>query len=422
MRRISAFVSGPPLLLLILLMAVVSGPAQQPSPVAAQQPRVVVKRNVKHIWSPYHRKYVALGAKQPKVPIKHHFREYLTHVALAAPPPSISYAADAGASITQPFGNDTLGDCVIASWFHLVGVWTGNAGDLFVASTAQCVTNYSQITGYVPGDPDTDDGTDPVAAIQWYATHPTPGGPPLAGGIGFDAGGLTVGSASQTTLMQAVDLFEGGWLTYALPDAWVNPMPSVNGFVWDVAGPADPSNGHCTAILGYNAQGVQIDTWGMQGTVTWAAVARYCTSNAGGMVYFLLSPEEVASASQDAPSGLNWAQLVADFPGLGGSVIVAPSPVPSPAPGPVPTPAPTPVPGPAPAPTPPAPNPAPIPTTALTLVFDPVAKTLVLPPGYAAVRNMGPVIQVHPIIREIGVPNGWSVAPARSHHRRRKAA
>jgi hypothetical protein len=383
---------------------------------SGQAPPHRSKSPVKRVFSPYHKRHVAFGARPASRPPAHFFREYLTRLALPAPPASADFRPLAG-GLDSVMGNDVLGCCVISARNHNIGVYTGNAspGNAYVATTAQIVSEYSAITGYVPGDESTDQGTDPVAALQWYAAHPAGDGSTLAGAIGFDATGLAPGSSAQATLMAAIDLFEGGWLTYALPDAWVNPMPSDNGFVWDVAGRSDPSNGHCTAIVGYNAQGVIIDTWGMTGTVTWAAVAAYCTQASGGMVYFELSTDQVVSASQQAPNGFNWSQLVADFPGLGGSPIVTPTP--GPAPGPTPTPTPVPV-----------PVPAPPTSTIVTLQFDPVALTITLPSGWGAERySGGPQIVIHPNQRLIGVPRGWSthVGPAWKppvKHPRRRAA
>src|SRR5208337_5016274 len=111
---------------------------------------------------------------------------------------------------------------------------------------------------------------------------------------------------------------------------------------------ADPNNGHCIMGFGYNAQGVMIDTWGMKGVITWAAIAKYCVENSGGELYVWLMADQVAKAAQKAPNGVDWYSLVQDFDSLGGPV---PLPVQPPAP---------PAPPPAPAPAPPAP-PAPVP-------------------------------------------------------------
>ena len=71
------------------------------------------------------------------------------------------------------------------------------------------------------------------------------------------------------------------WLTenlifgLELPSLWVQEMPGSDGFVWTVAGDADPDNGHCFVGVGWDETGIKIDSWGLLGTITDAAVAKY---------------------------------------------------------------------------------------------------------------------------------------------------
>ena len=138
-------------------------------------------------------------------------------------------------------------------------------------------------------------------------------------------------------------------------------MPQKDGFTWDAAGLPNPMNGHCFTGVGYTSKGVTIDTWGMLGTHTWAAIAKYAADKSGGEVWVLLTPDVIAAATQRAPNGFDWATLVADFNAMGGNV---------------------PVPAPTPTPTPPAPTPAPAATTysmvcsSLGIVGQPLTVTL----------------------------------------------
>ena len=61
----------------------------------------------------------------------------------------------------------------------------------------------------------------------------------------------------------------------------------------------------------------------MTGTLTDKAIAKYCTPNAYGDVYTVVSQEAINQASQKAPNGFDWSQLVADFDSMGGSVSAA---------------------------------------------------------------------------------------------------
>jgi hypothetical protein len=299
---------------------------------------------VKQVHAPHLGRTVKFGRRRP-VAVGPHFRlrNYL-RASLPSPPTLVDYSAKAATALANIYDNDTLGCCVIAGGYHVLGVETGNAGDLFTATDSQIVADYSAIGGYVPGDPSTDQGCDEPTALNYWTSHGFADGSKLLGWLSVDA-------TNQTELMQALYLFENLYFGLELPDAWVNPMPSAAGFVWDVAGAADPNNGHCVIGCGYNTTGVQIDTWGMIGTLTWKAIAEYAVTANGGAVYVLCSPDQLAKGQSVAPNGVAWTDLLSDFDSMGGSVPVPTAP-------------------PAPVPTPPAPSPSPAPTSAVVTLAE----------------------------------------------------
>jgi hypothetical protein len=250
--------------------------------------------------------------------------------ALPAPPPVSDFSPKAGVALSDVYGNDSLGDCVIAGGYHIEGVETGNAGTIFHATSSQIISDYSAICGYVPGDPSTDNGGNLQDALNYWTSHGFANGTKLLGW-------LAVNATNKTEVQQACFLFENLYLGMGLPDAWINPFPSGNGFTWDVAGASNPSNGHCIMGCGYNATGIKVDTWGLLGTQTYAALAEYASAKTGGELYVLLSPDQVTKGQIKAPNGVDWASLIADFDAMGGHV-----PVPGPIPVPPPTPTPTP--------------------------------------------------------------------------------
>ena len=140
---------------------------------------------------------------------------------------------------------------------------------------AETVAFYSATTGYDPADPSTDRGGDEVTVLNDWRDKGF-----FADGSGKIAGWANVDATERTLVKQAIWLFENVYFGVELPDAWIKPFPQGNGFTWDVAGDADPSNGHCFAGLGYNDNGVIINSWGIMGTVTWAAVAKYASRQA----------------------------------------------------------------------------------------------------------------------------------------------
>lgn len=271
-----------------------------------------------------------LGRKRPvsKGP-RLHLRNYLLP-SLPPAPASVDYSPAASAALAEMYLNDQLGDCVIAAIGHIEGVMTGNAGAALFYTPEQITALYSAIGGYVPGNPNSDNGCDEVTALNFWQSSGAPIGSPHK-----IAGWLAVDPSNRAEYEAALWLFENLFFGVELPDAWVNPEPEVSGFIWDVVGPADPQNGHAFAGIAYNAQGVKISTWGMEGLITHAAIAEYCANADGGELYVVISQDSINRASQKAPSGMNWSQLVADFDEIGGHI--APPPVPTPPPAPKPT-------------------------------------------------------------------------------------
>jgi len=208
--------------------------------------------------------------------------------------------------------NDKLGDCVIAEMLHSVGVFTGNAngGTPAKFTNSQVESLYSAIGGYVPGDPSTDNGCDEVTAMDYWKSKGAPSGQNQI------AGWISVSGSHPERYTAALWLFENLMFGVELPDAWISPFPSASGFHWDVAGSPDPNNGHSFLGVAYDKNEVWINTWGMFGSLSEAAIAKYATTSGSGELYTVLSEEIIVRASAKAPSGFNFEQLLADLAAL----------------------------------------------------------------------------------------------------------
>ena len=263
-----------------------------------------------------------LGRKRPvaRCP-RYALKNYLTR-SMPAPPVTCDYTKDASLALSKMYDNDTLGDCVIAGMAHVVGVFTGNAGTKpFLYSNSEIIGLYSAIGGYVPGDPSTDQGCDEQTALNyWENNGALPPHTKNATDSHKIAGWMTVDSTNVEECRTALWLFENLYFGLELPDAWITPGPSASGFVWDVAGAPDPNNGHCVVGVGYTSAGIVIDTWGMTGLMTNAAVAKYPNQAANGELYTVVSMDAISKANAKAPSGFDWSQLIADFDSMGGNV------------------------------------------------------------------------------------------------------
>jgi hypothetical protein len=230
---------------------------------------------------------------------------------IAPPPTTCDYSPRAESALSPVYMNDSLGDCVIAGMAHLVGQFTGNSeAKPFIFTDDQIISLYSAIGGYVPGQPSTDNGCDEVTALNYWVRK---GALPQNKIVSW----MAVNPSDSQEYRTAMYLFENLFFGIELPDAWINPFPSSPGFKWDVSGDSDPNNGHCVVGTGYTTEGVLIDTWGMIGTLTDAAIAKYCAESDGGDLYVVLSYETINRAKQRASNGLNWSQLNHDFSSLG---------------------------------------------------------------------------------------------------------
>ncbi len=248
------------------------------------------------------------------------------------PPSTIAIPASCANGLSQTFMNTQLGCCVIAHHAHFLANITSQVGKPFIYTDQQIITDYSAVGGYIPGDPFSDQGCDIGTDLSYLQSTGFADGSKLLGSINIDP-------TSQLALQQSVWITGGVCFGMSMPDAWINPAPQQSGFVWDVAGAPDDSNGHCFEGFAYpTAQGIAIATWGMVGTITWAAIAKYGAASANGEVHSYVNPEMVASNTGLAPTGLNLNQICTYFNAMGGSVVVPPSPTPTP--GPTPTPAP----------------------------------------------------------------------------------
>jgi hypothetical protein len=263
---------------------------------------------MKEIFVPHLNRMMKLGRVRPKPGrCKLKFGDY-SQVALPPPPESCDYSSAAMQALQLVYLNDQLGDCTIAGAYHVVGTETGNAGAIFIPSNDQIIADYSACGGYVPGDASTDNGCDEETVLNYYQMTGFANGTKLAGRLALDA-------TNATEVMQALYLFENLYFGLELPDSYINPFPSTAGFVWDTGNP-DPDNGHCIIGVGYNSIGVQIDTWGLIGTLTWGAVANLCVNAAGGQLFVMLTPDQLVKSQMKSPLGLDWATLTADFKAL----------------------------------------------------------------------------------------------------------
>lgn len=249
-----------------------------------------------------------------------------THLLLAAAranlPDSVDWYTKAAASINRMYLNDQYGDCVIAGKGHAHGVWTGNdTNTVSLAADKLIYDTYQKWCG--PGD----NG----CVITDVLDRMKASGFPMDDGVHKLDGYADCDHTNKDLVKAAIYLFGCLSIGINLPSAWTSAA------VWDVTN-TSIVGGHDVTCVGYNAQGVQVSSWGRIYTITWAAFANKKWIEE---CWALLAPDWY-NKDNLAPNGVSVATLRDDLTKIGGGTIppVDPTPPTPPDPPTPPTPGP----------------------------------------------------------------------------------
>ena len=249
----------------------------------------------------------------------------------------------------QMLGNDQYGDCVAVTWANLRRLTTAALSTEFYPPLSQVEALYRTQN---PGFPSQDDGMDIQTCLEYLVKT---GGPDGVKALGFAA----VDYTNPDEVKAAIALFGGVWVGIDVLDA--NETEFDDGQPWDYVPGSPDAGGHSVLTGGYGAGGSG-QLGGDEKFITWAEETSFTDAFWSKQVsecWVVVWPEHLGS--QEFLSGVNLAQLAADYTEITGKPFpaqVPPTPTPTPAPPPVPTPPPVPVP-PNPTPVPPVPTPPP---------------------------------------------------------------
>jgi hypothetical protein len=239
------------------------------------------------------------------------FGNYLTRK-YAAPPATRDWTVVPAAAgpLSNIYLNDALGDCVVACGAHFEAILlASSAGISRTYTDAQILAQYSAIGGYIQGRPDTDNGCNMQTALDYWQQFGFAGGTKISAWMRVDP-------SDPIEVRAAINEFGCLFAGLSLPNDWVTPQAmnaTHTGTVWDVAGPADPSKGHCVGFAGYDEKIVKVLTWGMVLGITDAAVEKYCSPGVEGELYAAVSTDWLVAATQKSPVGIDVSQMLADL-------------------------------------------------------------------------------------------------------------
>lgn len=251
-----------------------------------------------------------LGKRAPRIDKRTlQFRDYITRPIAAAKTTPLPYPPPKEDRLSRVkswpmYANDRIGDCALAYAGHQIQMWESfTRPGTPPPTTEQIIAAYSAITGYVPGDPSTDNGTVLLDMLNYWRKYGIAGRKILA------FAKLTQGDLEESRW--SVEYFGGTCLGVALPvtaqtqNAWT---------VVDMTGDGQPGSwgGHCipSGAFDYSVPGEirnTVVTWGAEMPMSNNFYKAYNDES-----YAVFSEDWLDSKGRD-PDGFNLSQLLADL-------------------------------------------------------------------------------------------------------------
>jgi hypothetical protein len=276
------------------------------------------------------RKRLKLGGK-PSDPMKPRVHLHIKENAVLTPPAQSSgLSTQVPASTWGMLLNDQLGCCVVAGALHaqqLIDKAGKGVDTHFVNNDA--LVMYEKIGGYVPGDPNTDQGAQLIDGLRYW-NNPGLG----AGQFKNDAYAefSLTGTQGIAMLQQVIADFGVAYLGLQVPQSAMQQFDA--GQPWTVVAHSPIEGGHCVPGVDYDQGGLWVVTWGARTYVTWPFVVKYFSES-----WSVTSVDLVKAAGGSIATGIDTASANEDWAELNpGSNNAAPFPVTPtpPAPGPTP--------------------------------------------------------------------------------------
>jgi hypothetical protein len=200
--------------------------------------------------------------------------------------------------------NDTIGDCTAAEVGHQIEQFsTYGQGAVVEIADDDVLSLYEATGGYVPGQPDTDQGAYVQDVLKYWRKEGV-AGHRIAAYASLDVGNLT-------QVRQAIELFGSVDVGFSFPSS---AMAQFNaGEPWDVVPGSAVQGGHCVMVGGYTPGLLSCVTWGAVQPLTEAFWRAYVDE-----AWVIITREWVNGATQHTPQGLDAATLGLDFAALTG--------------------------------------------------------------------------------------------------------
>ena len=225
---------------------------------------------------------------------------------LPVPPPTCDYRK--GTTAWGMMDNDQLGDCTCAAAYHALQVWSLDAEPEELTEPDADVLAFYERFGYVPGNPNTDQGANEQDVLTSWLTKGLPRGPK-----GVQAESLVafveVDPRNHTDVMLTIAECGVAYIGFNVPSALMANAPNIP-TLWDTPAGGDIDGGHAVVLCGYDAVGPYVISWGSNYQMTWAFFDAYVDE-----VYALADKAWIASTGV-SPFGLSLSDLQAQMAAL----------------------------------------------------------------------------------------------------------
>jgi hypothetical protein len=180
------------------------------------------------------------------------------------PPVPLTQDVDRASKVSSwpMYLNDQLGDCTIAAVGHMFGAWSRYArGTEVLFSDNQIQTVYSRVGGYVPGDPDTDNGCNMAEVLADLKAH---GMTDTHGHVRKVAGFAAFGNpADETLLGQVLDVFGTVYVGINCQASIQTEFAEGRPWTWTPGEPVEGGHAICLQRrLGSGSAPLEYVTWG----------------------------------------------------------------------------------------------------------------------------------------------------------------
>jgi hypothetical protein len=247
--------------------------------------------------------------------------------------PFIDYGTNpaCAAVLRDILGNDAQGDCTEADQYHRQAMRQAAAGGaVYHPTLSQVLATYSRDSGYIIGQPATDVGCDENTVLSNAQFYGISCGPAATDVNKIQAYAL-VGTSNTALTEFCLSEFVGGSFCTGLPDYCVSPMPSGPGWLWQIQGgsfQADPRNGHCMSIGGYDRANkiIKGQSWGMPFEMSYDFFIAGSDASNNGSFMISLDQDMINAMTGKAPDLLDWQAVLTDYSKLPSGVMTPPGP------------------------------------------------------------------------------------------------